>query len=335
MVRLNTHLRQPFFDAYVRAFKARLTMMCGELDEAEELIRRVRLVQLRERVNDPAAQMIFTLRRERGELGTLGPMVAMFVRQTAMAAIWRPALALLYVELGALDSARDVFDELASDDFRSIPLDARWTTCIAYLSEVCAALDDRTRAAGLYRLLLPWSGRNIGVELECFGSADRFLALLAAINARWGDAERHFEKALAMNDRIGAILPREHTRRDYADMLLARGDPADRVRAAAFLDTAEGHAGALGLTALSRRIALSRQRLAEAPLKTSTPDHLTGRELDVLRLLAIGRGNADIALALAIGQSTVATHVHNILTKTGCANRTEAAAYAVRLGLLT
>jgi DNA-binding NarL/FixJ family response regulator len=64
------------------------------------------------------------------------------------------------------------------------------------------------------------------------------------------------------------------------------------------------------------------------------PDSLTGRELDVLRLLAIGRGNADIALALAIGQSTVATHVHNILTKTGCANRTEAAAYAVRLGLL-
>jgi DNA-binding NarL/FixJ family response regulator len=278
--------------------------------------------------------MTFTLRRERGQLGTLGPFVAMFVRQTAMAAIWRPALALLYLELGDIESARTVFEDLASDDFRSIPQDARWTTCIAYLAEICVTLDDHARAARLYKLLLPWSGLNIGVELECLGSADRFLALLAAINARWADAERHFEKALAMNDRIGAILPREHSRRDFAEMLVKRGDPGDRARALAYLDTSEKHATALGLTALSRRIGLTRQQLAEAPPKSSTPDNLTGRELDVLRLLAIGRGNADIALALAIGQSTVATHVHNILTKTGCANRTEAAAYAVRLGLL-
>jgi ATP/maltotriose-dependent transcriptional regulator MalT len=334
MARLNTHLRQPFFEAYVLAFKARLTLMRGALDGAEELIRRVQLIQLRDQVNDPAAQMIFTLRRERGQLGTLSPVVAMFVRQTAMANIWRPALALLYVELGDLGSARAVFDGLASDDFQSIPHDARWVTCIAYLAEVCVALDDRVQASRLYELLLPWSGLNIGVELECPGSSDRFLGLLASLGRRWLDAERHFEKALAMNDRIGAILPREHTRRDYADMLVTRGDPADRVKAAAFLDMAEEHATALGLTALGRRIGLTRQRLAQSPPKSAGPDNLTGRELDVLRLLAIGRGNADIALALAIGQSTVATHVHNILTKTGCANRTEAAAYAARLGLL-
>jgi DNA-binding CsgD family transcriptional regulator len=333
MARLNTHLRQPFFDAYVHAFEARLTLMRGSLGETEELIRRVRMVQLRDRTNDPAAQMIFTLRRERGQLGTLGPVVAAFVRQTAMSAIWRPALALLYVELGDLDSARAVFDDLASNDFQSIPRDARWTTCIAYLAEVCVALDDRVQASRLYKLLLPWSGRNIGVELECPGSSDRFLGLLASLERRWPDAERHFEQALAMNDRIGAILPREHTRRDYADMLVTRGEAADRARASALLDTAEGHATTLGLTALNRRIGLTRQRLAESPQKSPTPDNLTGRELDVLRLIAIGRGNADIALALAIGQSTVATHVHNILTKTGCANRTEAAAYAARLGL--
>jgi len=265
-------------------------------------------------------------------LEALGPVVAMFVRQTAMAAIWRPALALLYVELGDLDAARGVFNDLASDDFRSIPEDARWTTCIAYLVEVCVALDDRTRASRLYKLLLPWSGRNIGAAIECLGSSDRFLGILASLDERWSDAERHFERALAMND--GAILPREHTRRDYAEMLAKRGDLADRAKAAAFLDGAQAHATALGLTALSRRIDLTRQRLADPAPKLAAPDNLTGRELDVLRLLAIGRGNADIALVLAIGQSTVATHVHNILTKTGCANRTEAAAYAVRLGLL-
>jgi DNA-binding CsgD family transcriptional regulator len=250
-----------------------------------------------------------------------------------MGAIWRPALALLYVELGDLDSARAIFDDLASDDFQSIPKDARWTTCIAYLAEVCVALNDRTRASLLFKLLLPWSGRNIGVGMECLGSSDRFLGLLASVEARWTEAERHFEKALLMNDRIGAILPREHTRRDYADMLVRRDAAGDRAKASAYLDVAQSHAVALGLTALNGRIVLTRQRLPEVAPKPPAPDSLTGRELDVLRLIAIGRGNADIALALAIGQSTVATHVHNILTKTGCANRTEAAAYAARLGL--
>jgi ATP/maltotriose-dependent transcriptional regulator MalT len=334
MARVNVHLRQPFFDAYLHALKARLALMRGAFGEAEKAIRRVQEVRgYNHPVNDPAAQMIFTLRRERAQLGTLGPVVAMFLRQTAAAAVWRPALALIYVEVGDLDSARTVFEELASDDFKSLPVDARWTTCIAYLAEVCCALNDRKRASCLYRLLMPWSGRNIGVGIECQGSSDRFLGLLASEEGRWADAERHFELGLAMNDRIGAIVAREHTRRDYADMLAKRGAAGDRARAAAFLDTAESHASSLGLIAVGRRIALTRQRLADAPIK-AMPDNLTGRELDVLRLLAIGRGNADIALALAIGQSTVATHVHNILTKTGCANRTEAAAYAVRLGLL-
>ena len=334
MAGLNSRIRQPFFQSYEGALKARLALMRGALDEADELIRMQVVLHPLFRTNDPGAQMTFTLRRERGQLAALGPVVAMFVRQTAMAAIWRPALALLYVEVGDLASARTIFDELASDDFQSIPEDARWTTCIAYLADVCIALDDRLRASRLYKLLLPWSGRNIGVEQECMGSSDRFLGSLAALNGHWLDAERHFEKALEMNDRIGALLPREHTRRDYADMLVKRGAPGDRAKASAFLDIAEGHATRLRLIALGRRIALTREQLTDAPQKSELPDNLTGRELDVLRLIAIGRGNADIALALAIGQSTVATHVHNILTKTGCANRTEAAAYAARLGLL-
>lgn len=332
MERLNTYLRQPFFDIYIRGIKAKMDLMRGALGEVEDCMRRLLNIRRSIQDNDVTAQMIFSLRRERGQLGTLGPAVTMFVRRTAMAAIWRPALALIYVELDDLDSARSVLDDLASDDFRSIPEDARWTTCIAYLAEVCVALDDRRRASRLYELLLPWSGRNIGVGIECLGSSDRFLGLLAALDERWPDAERHFEKALEMNDRIGAVLPREHTRRDYADMLVRRGASGDRARATAYLDIAEGHASALGLIALGRRIGLTRQRLGGSVPRSPAPDNLTGREIDVLRLLAIGRGNADIALALAIRQSTVATHVHNILTKTGCANRTEAAAYAARLG---
>jgi DNA-binding NarL/FixJ family response regulator len=63
------------------------------------------------------------------------------------------------------------------------------------------------------------------------------------------------------------------------------------------------------------------------------PDDLTAREVEVLRLLAIGRTNKDVSLVLSISLNTVATHVRSILNKTQCANRTEAAAYAIRYGL--
>jgi DNA-binding CsgD family transcriptional regulator/class 3 adenylate cyclase len=60
------------------------------------------------------------------------------------------------------------------------------------------------------------------------------------------------------------------------------------------------------------------------------PDGLTQREVEVLRLVAAGRSNQHIADQLVISLNTVARHVANILDKTDCSNRTEAAAYAYR-----
>jgi len=61
----------------------------------------------------------------------------------------------------------------------------------------------------------------------------------------------------------------------------------------------------------------------------SMPAGLTAREGEVLRLIAFGQRNRDIAGELFITTNTVANHVKNILSKTGTANRTEAAAFAV------
>jgi DNA-binding CsgD family transcriptional regulator/pimeloyl-ACP methyl ester carboxylesterase len=57
---------------------------------------------------------------------------------------------------------------------------------------------------------------------------------------------------------------------------------------------------------------------------------LSRREVEVLRLIALGRKNDEIARELVISSSTVSHHVSNILAKTGAGNRTEAAAYAHR-----
>ena len=60
---------------------------------------------------------------------------------------------------------------------------------------------------------------------------------------------------------------------------------------------------------------------------------LSRREIEVLRLIAAGKSNPQIADELVISLNTVQHHVSNILSKTGLANRTEAAAYAHRSGL--
>jgi DNA-binding CsgD family transcriptional regulator/tetratricopeptide (TPR) repeat protein len=337
MGRLNARLRQPFFKQWELASRATIALLRGELDQAEALVLQCARSQssLQVPIMDPLSVVIFTLRREQARLRELGPLVAMFVQRHAAAATWRPGLALLYVELGDLAAARGLFADLAADDFVSLPRDGRWAICLSYLAEVCAAVGDAERSATLYRLLLPWDGRCIvmGGGTGCRGSSGRFLGMLASVGGAWPVAERHFADSLAMNERMGALGPLSHTQCDFAGMLLRRAGPGDAAAARALLGQAGERAAALGHKALADRVATLRDRLAEAAPREVLPDNLTPREAEVLRLLAIGRGNADIATALEITLSTVATHVHNILTKTGCANRTEAAAYAVRNSL--
>jgi NarL family two-component system response regulator LiaR len=73
--------------------------------------------------------------------------------------------------------------------------------------------------------------------------------------------------------------------------------------------------------------------LSHPPQQTLTPDPLTQRELEVLRLIAKGRSNREIADELVITELTVRTHVSNILGKLQLASRTQAALYALKEGL--
>jgi DNA-binding NarL/FixJ family response regulator len=78
------------------------------------------------------------------------------------------------------------------------------------------------------------------------------------------------------------------------------------------------------------------QHVREAPPPRALPGgpQLTQRELQVLRLIADGKGNPEIAESLGISEQTVKTHVSAILEKLGVANRIQAAVYAVRNGLI-
>jgi DNA-binding CsgD family transcriptional regulator len=245
-------------------------------------------------------------------------------------------MALIYSELGREREARAAFEHLAAHGFTDLPQDSLWLTCMAYLAEVCTFLGDAHRAATLYRLLLPYNGQTIvvGAANVCYGAASRYLGMLAATMERWEEAAQHFEDALAMNTRMGARPWLAHTQHDYAKMLQARNQLGDREEARALLDEALATAHELGMRALESRLTVGEvQKPAPAPPTPTTLASLSQRELEVLHLLATGKSNQEIADALFISLNTVATHVRNILTKTGCLNRTEAATYALRHGL--
>jgi DNA-binding NarL/FixJ family response regulator len=89
-------------------------------------------------------------------------------------------------------------------------------------------------------------------------------------------------------------------------------------------------AAAAGQVQLSPEAAARLMREVRAP---DEPQPLTGRETEVLRLIAEGLANKEIARALGIGEKTVKSHVSAILAKLGVQSRTQAALYAAQTGL--
>jgi two-component system, NarL family, response regulator LiaR len=94
-------------------------------------------------------------------------------------------------------------------------------------------------------------------------------------------------------------------------------------------------AAAAGQVQLSPEAAARLMRGMTSSVTHTDGEALTDRERDVLRLVARGLANKEIARDLQIGEKTVKTHVSNILTKLGVQSRTQAALQASRLGLST
>ena len=110
--------------------------------------------------------------------------------------------------------------------------------------------------------------------------------------------------------------------------LLKDVEPAELVRG---IRTA--HAGQAPLSpAVAARVV---EELASGGGAAARADELTPRELEVLCLIARGRSNKRIALELGVAEKTVKTHVSHVLAKLGLSDRTQAALYAVREGLVS
>jgi two-component system, NarL family, response regulator LiaR len=122
------------------------------------------------------------------------------------------------------------------------------------------------------------------------------------------------------DDKLFAAL-----RAGAAGYLLKDVEPSDLVRA-----IRSAHAGQSPLSpAIATRVV---EEVAHGG--SAAPGELTPRELDVLTLIARGRSNKVIARELGVAEKTVKTHVSHSLGKLGLTDRTQAALYAVREGLV-
>lgn len=137
------------------------------------------------------------------------------------------------------------------------------------------------------------------------------------VKGRYEDVEVVVLTSFAEEERVHAAL--EAGASGYVLKTSDADDVAAAVRTA--------HRGAMQLDPLVARRLMSSRRPAPA-------SELTPRELDVLRLVAAGNANKQIAAMLAISERTARTHVSRILHKLRLSSRTQAALWAVREGLV-
>jgi DNA-binding CsgD family transcriptional regulator len=134
--------------------------------------------------------------------------------------------------------------------------------------------------------------------------------------ARWANHGRHINALL--DQRVAA---RQGLGQTDVDRAVAKGQA---------VSLAEVVAGVLSAQALAFAECSA---APPVPSGTAAPDGLTARELEVLRLVASGRSNREIAAELILSVRTVERHVTNLYSKIGARGKADATAYAFRHGL--
>jgi tetratricopeptide (TPR) repeat protein len=231
---------------------ALIGLLEGALAEAEGLIEDARRKGDRIQSWNAAVSyglQLYVLRREQGRLAEVEDLVRHSAEEYPTYPIWRCVLAQMTAALGYAAEARDLLEALAADGFVHLPFDETWLASMGFLAETASAVGDAERASEIYRLLLPYSDRiAVSVPEISTGAVARYLGLLATTIERWNDAERHFDEALEINERIGARPSHANTQHDYAHMLVARDAPGDHRRAQLLLSHAHTAYRQLGLS---------------------------------------------------------------------------------------
>jgi DNA-binding CsgD family transcriptional regulator len=341
--RIAAELRQPQYLSHVALWRAMRALMKGRFTEAEALTQEMlalgRRAQRREAELTFAAQML-ALHLERGDLARLvelEPVLRENANRASAPPIRRAHLAHLLAVLDRPTEARAEFERLAGSNFADLPRDLVWLSTVTELVDVCAYLRDARRAKALYELLRPYERWNVGSNgVVCSGPVAHYLGLAAATLGRWDDAVEHFEAAAALARRMDAQPVLARTLEAHSVALLARRDRQTAAHARELLEHAQEIYDELGMAhdAARLRARLPNQRRRGGSPKPAHPAGLTEREIEVLRLIAAGKSNQEIADELVLSVRTIERHITNLYGKIDARGRADATAYAFTYGLV-
>ena len=264
---------------------------------------------------------MFMIHRETGDLKRFAGFVD---GSETFAGRWVPGLLALYTELSCERGMNRALNQLLNRNLSDRTDEAQWPMELVFMIEAALDLGNREAIHTLRPFVTRYAGKNLvaGQFVALFGSADRYLARMAALGGDSGAAERHFSVALEMDRRMGSVVHVTETLARQALFAASRGRSEDARR---LVDDARAIAAPIGQTRVIELVDW---------LLESGPDGLTDREVEVLRLLAEGLSNRAIGQRLYISTNTAANHVRSILIKTGATNRTQAAMYAADHELL-
>lgn len=221
------------YRAEVERYRVRRLIDRGRLAEAEA---RIDALELRGRVAPPfreagAMGQRYLLRREQGRVAELAPALEWLRAQEG---VGPPEVLRAFETVTLADLRRDAEARAALRGVDPCDLEGwRRPLVVTLLAEACTVLADEREALRLYEPLLPLAPYGADTENGwiTLGSTSRLLGHLALLLARFDDAERHFNDALAFDARMEAPLWQAYDRVGLARTLDVRGGRDDRERA--------------------------------------------------------------------------------------------------------
>ena len=326
---------QPFMLHVAEHYGSAIALCDGRLDEAEATAQRShewsRLLTGRDASGVYGIQM-FSIRREQGRLAELAPVIRILAGDAgARAGRGGPGSSRVLAELGMEDEARRELARVADEGLDAFR-ESLWLASLTYLTDACAALGDEATAALVYPELEPLAGgerddrppgrllrRRRSLPRHARRDARRMGARRGALRARDGAEPAHGSRDVARPHRLRVRAPAARARAGRARPRRARCS-ARRPR------SPSGSA--------CRRCSAASARSGPPRRPPRSPTGCRRARSQILGLVARGLSNREIGATLFISEHTAANHIRSILRKTGCANRTEAASYAHRHGLV-